>query len=424
MKKFFLVSLSILLMLAMVACSGTSESGSESKDGKVKLDFWVFGSTGYEELAKQYMEEHPNVEIKIQSTQFDDHHNALFTALSAGSGAPDLALIEVNNIERYRDAQDRFYNLYELGAEELKDQYLDWKWRIGESADGSFLYGLPTDIGPTAMYYRKDVFEEAGLPSDPTEVSNLIKTWDDYKEVAKVIKEKTGKPIADNAELVFNALRDQAPEQYFNTNDELIVENNSLIKDAYDYTVELIQEGYIGRNGLWTPEWGAAMEEGSYATLLAPAWMQGVVKGNAPNSKGKWIVTDMPGGAGNWGGSYVAIPKESKYPEEAFAFAKWLLSPEQQLKSFEDMGLFPSTPSVYDEPAFKDYSDEYFGGQNTAEVFAKAADQVKTVYMGKNYSLVQREIVTAITNVSEKKADPEKEWKDAMKRIKQQLQRQ
>lgn len=423
MKRRFAMVLSLLLVFTMAACSNQANDDSSS-DGKVKLDMWVFGSTGYEKLVEEYKKENPNVEIKIQSTQFDDHHNALFTSLSAGSGAPDIAMIEVNNIERFREAQDRFYNLYDYGAEEVKGDYLDWKWRIGENKDGSFLFGLPTDIGPTAMFYRVDVFEEAGLATDPESVKELIPDWNAYAEVAKLIKEKTGKPIADNYELIYNALRDQAPMQYFNEEDELIIENEPYIKEAYDYTVDLIQKGYVGNNGLWTPEWGGAMEDGSYATMLAPAWMQGVVKGNAPNSSGKWMITSMPNGAGNWGGSYLTIPKESKHPEEAYKFIEWLLAPEQQLKSFEDMGLFPSTPSIYDEPSFKEYSDEYFGGMNTAEVFAESAQQVKTVYMGKNYQTVQTEIVNALTNVSKKKADPEKEWDEAIKRIKRQLERQ
>ncbi|MBO8155672.1 MAG: carbohydrate ABC transporter substrate-binding protein [Bacillaceae bacterium] len=424
MRKLSLILLLSFVLILVTACSDTEANGEGSSSDKIKLDMWVFGSTGYEKLADEYMKEHPNVEIKIQSTQFDDHHNALFTALSAGSGAPDIAMIEVNNIERFRQAQDRFHNLYDLGAEEVKDDYLDWKWRLGENADGTFLYGLPTDIGPTAMFYRVDVFKEAGLPTDPESVKKLIPDWDAYAEVARIIKEKTGKPIADNYELIYNALRDQAPVQYFNNEDELIIEKEPYIKAAYDYTVDLIQKGYVGDNGLWTPEWGAAMDKGSYATLLAPAWMQGVVKGNAPNSSGKWMITGMPGGAGNWGGSYLTIPKETKHPEEAYKFIQWLVAPEQQLKSFKEMGLFPSTPSIYNDPSFKDYSDDYFGGINTAQVFAQSAQMVQTVYMGKNYKVVQAEIVNALTNVSKKSADPEKEWKAAVKRIKRQLERQ
>lgn len=420
MKKLRWLGLLVIVLL-LAACSSNDKTDG---DGKVTLDFWVFGSAGYEELAEQYMKENPDVKININFTEMNDLHNNLFTSISAGSGAPDLTMIEISQIAKFLEASDKFYNLYDYGAEEVKDLYLDWKWKQAESVDGNFLLGLPTDIGPTAMFYRVDVFEEAGLPTDPAEVAELISTWEDYYEVAKIIKEKTGKLMSDSPELVFNSLRDQAPEQYFNENDELIIETSPYVKEAYDFATKMIQEGYVGQNSLWTPEWGNAMAEGSYATLLAPSWMVANIKGNAPDAGGKWAVTTMPEGAGNWGGSYIAIPKESKHPEEAYAFAKWLVSPENQYVSFVNNGLMPSAPEVYEKEDFVNFSDEYFGGQNTAEVFAKAAESVKPVYMGKNYAVVNTELINALINVATNGSDPQKEWDDAVERIKSQLERQ
>lgn len=420
MKKLRWLGLLVIVLL-LAACSSNEETDG---DGKVTLDFWVFGSAGYEELAEQYMKENPDVKINVNFTEMNDLHNNLFTSISAGSGAPDLTMIEISQIAKFLEASDKFYNLYDYGAEEVKDLYLDWKWKQAESVDGNFLLGLPTDIGPTAMFYRVDVFEEAGLPTDPAEVAELISTWEDYYEVAKIIKEKTGKLMSDSPELVFNSVRDQAPEQYFNENDELIIETSPYVKEAYDFATKMIQEGYVGQNSLWTPEWGNAMAEGSYATLLAPSWMVANIKGNAPDAGSKWAVTTMPEGAGNWGGSYIAIPKESKHPEEAYAFAKWLVSPENQYVSFVNNGLFPSAPEVYEKEDFVNFSDEYFGGQNTAEIFAKAAESVKPVYMGKNYAIVNTELVNALINVATNGTDPQKEWDDAVERIKSQLERQ
>ncbi|MCM3549783.1 sugar transporter sugar-binding protein [Niallia circulans] len=419
-KKAFGLALASTMLLAACGGGGTEDA---SGDGHVELTFWLFGTTKYEELAEVYMEENPGIKINIQEGDNTDHHNNLFTALSTGSGAPDLALVEINEIERYRDAQDRFINLYDHGAEELKDNYLDWVWETAENRDGDFLFGLPTDIGPTAMFYRTDVFEEAGLPTDPEEVSATIQTWDDYTEMANTIYEKTGTIVTDSPELVYNALRDQAKEHYFNENEELIVENNAAIREAYDRTVELIENGVVGSLELWTPEWGGAMDTGDYATLLGPAWMIAVIQGNAPNAAGNWSIADMPEGAGNWGGSFVTIPTETDHPEEAYDFVKWLLSPENQLQSFVDAGLFPSAPAVYEEEAFINHTDEYFNGLNTAAVFGKAAQQVESVYKGRNYMLVQEEILTALDNVNSNGADPDAEWDAAMKRINDRLQR-
>ena len=52
----------------------------------------------------------------------------------------------------------------------------------------------------------------------------------------------------------------------------------------------------------------------------------------------------MPGGAGNMGGSHLALPKQGKHSKEAVELIKWLTAPEQQKKVFKATGNFPSTP--------------------------------------------------------------------------------
>ncbi|OAK75489.1 ABC transporter substrate-binding protein [Lederbergia galactosidilytica] len=422
MKKWPIFIVLIMLVFSLAACGNDKKTGGSS-DGKVELTFWTYGSTGYDVLVDEYMKENPDVKIKINEGEMEDVLNNLFTSISAGSGSPDIALIEISQIAKFLEAKDQFYNLNDYGAKDEADHFLDWKWAQAQSVDGSFQIGLPTDIGPTTMFYRTDVMEEAGLPTDPDELAAEISTWDDYYQAAKKIKEATGKPITDSPELMFNAIRDQKDQQYFNEDNELIIEET--VKDAYDYTTKMIQEGLVGQNELWTPEWGNAMADGSYATLIgAPPWMIANVKGNAPDAGGKWSITTIPEGAGNWGGSFLTIPKESKHPEEAFDFIAWLTSEDSQLKSFSNNGLFPSTPGVYENEEFLATTDDYFSGASTAKIFAESAQSVKTVYMGVNYPIVNTELTTALTNVAAEGADPQKEWDQAVKRINAQLERQ
>ncbi|MDQ0483964.1 ABC transporter substrate-binding protein [Guptibacillus hwajinpoensis] len=415
-KKNFLAVLSLSTALVLAACGGGGEESSE--DGKVTLDFWTFGATNYESLAEEYMKDNPDVEINVKTSELGDHHNSLFTSISAGTGAPDLAMIEVDQLDRYREAQERFVNLYDLGAEDVQGDYLDWKWNMAESTDDDFLFGLPTDIGPKAMYYNVNVFEEANLPTEPEKVNEMISTPDQFADAAKTVSDETGKPMVDSMEMAYRANMDALEQSYFNEKDELIIDQEgNEVKDAYDYAVSLFEEGYVGSYEMWTPEWATALNKGDFAVEMAPAWLKGYMTENAPEGKGNWRVATLPSEfAGNWGGSYVTIPAETEHSEEAYEFAKWLVSPENQLKSFEESGLFPSTPSVYEMDEFVNNSDEYFGGQNTAATFAEAAKEIPAVYKGPKYVTVNNEVLTALRNVQEG-GDPEKEWKDAVKRI-------
>ncbi|MDY0393705.1 ABC transporter substrate-binding protein [Virgibacillus halophilus] len=223
--KFLLISgLVMVLIFMLAACS--KDSNADGKNEEVTLKFWVFGATNYDELAKEYEKENPGVKVKVKTSENDDHHNGLFTALSAGHGAPDLAMIEIDQLDRFKEAKDRFVNLYDVGADKVKDKYLDWKWEIGESEDGDFLYGLPTDIGPKAMFFRTDLFEKAGLPTDPDKVQEMIQSKDDLIQAGEKIKEKTGKPLVDSMEMAYRAVIDGATESFYDEKGNLLVEND------------------------------------------------------------------------------------------------------------------------------------------------------------------------------------------------------
>lgn len=429
MKKMAVFGISSLLALSLAACSGNNENAtsnnSKDSDEEITLDFWTFGATGYEELAKEYEKENTNIKIKVKSSETADHHDALFTALSAGSGAPDIAMLEIDQFDRFKVAQDRFENLYDLGANDVKDQYLDWKWKSGENTDGDFLFGLPTDIGPKALYYRTDLFEQAGLPTEPEEVAALINSPKEFEKAGLQVKEKTGKPFVDSIEMAFRAYLDAAETAYLTPDNELNLGADSEVKKAYDYAVRLNDLGIVGKFEMWSPEWANAVNNGDFAAELGAGWLKGWMEGNAPDAVGKWKVATLPTEfAANWGGSYIAIPNETKHAQAAYDFIEWLVSPENQLKSFQSHGLFPSAQSVYDMDEFKSNADEFFGGQATAPVFAEAAQDIAGIpYKGEKYFPVHNEILNALKNVQNDGADSEKEWEAAVKRAQDLLNR-
>lgn len=435
-KRLFFFSLLLFLAFSLVACGGEKEDTSvetnnegstpdqeedqKPDDEEVTLNFWTFGAPGYEDLIPEYESENPNVKIKFKTSENADHHDAMFTALSAGTGAPDIAMIEVDQLDRFKQAQDRFVNLFDIGAGDIEDQYQEWAWNTAVNEDGDFMIGLPTDIGPKVLYYRIDVFEDAELPTDPEEVAALIDSPEALKEAAIQVKEQTGKPFVDSMEMAYRAYLDAAPESHLNPDGELLIDKEgSLVKQAYDYAVELNAEGLVGNFEMWTPEWANAVNDGDFAAELGPGWLKGWMEGNAPDASGLFRVATLPTEfSANWGGSFLAIPAETENAEAAYDFIKWLTSPENQLKSFQSHGLFPSAPSVYEMEEFQSNEDEFFGGQITSIVFGEAANDItEAVYKGEKYVSVNDEVLTALTNVQEG-ADPEEEWEAAVQRAK------
>ena len=81
----------------------------------------------------------------------------------------------------------------------------------------------------------------------------------------------------------------------------------------------------------------------------------------------------MPGGGGNWGGSWLAVPTQSKHPKEAYELAKFLTSPEGQVAAFKEAGPLPSSPKALDDPAFLALTNDYFSNAPVGKIFGAGA---------------------------------------------------
>ncbi len=90
------------------------------------------------------------------------------------------------------------------------------------------------------------------------------------------------------------------------------------------------------KTATWSTEWSAGFKNGTFAATFCPSWMTGIVEGNSgAENKGKWDVAAVPGGGGNWGGSWLAVPTQSKYPAEAAELAEFLTNADSQVAAFK-----------------------------------------------------------------------------------------
>lgn len=172
-----------------------------------------------------------------------------------------------------------------------------------------------------------------------------------------------------------------------------------------------------------TPEWGAAIANGDFATVFLPPWMLQNIKNDAPDTAGLWDIALMPEGSGNWGGSFLTIPSQSDHPEEAYAFITWLMSPDNQLDIFEANGNFPSTPGIYDEPAVKELDDGFFIRDDIGAIFAEAATLVKDVYRAPDTAPINTIMQDALGTVADGVAEPEAAWDSAIQEVNRQTSR-
>lgn len=144
--------------------------------------------------------------------------------------------------------------------------------------------------------------------------------------------------------------------------------------------------------------------------------MLGYVKGQAGDGgKGKWDVAKLPGGAGNWGGSYLSIPRAAKHKEQAYQLIEWLTAPEQQAKVFQKQGNFPSSTGAIAQIA--DAKDPYFSGAPIGRIFGDAAKASPVQVLGVHDQNVMQQLTNALSEVERKGVSSDTAWETAKKGV-------
>ncbi|KRV48351.1 sugar-binding protein [Wenjunlia vitaminophila] len=412
----------VLAGALLAACGGSSDGASDSANGKVTITVDLFGSFGYKEagLYAEYERLHPNVTIKQTDTEDEaDYWRSLQTRLAGGAGLADVQGVEVGRIASVTQQQaDKFEDLRKYGADALKGQFAEAKWAAATGRNGEVL-GLGTDVGPEAMCYRTDLLKQAGLPTDREVLSKRWATWDGYLELGRQYKAKAPSKSAwlDSVGSLFSIMIGQEEERYYDDSGALIWETNPAIENAWNASIEASEAGLSAKLDQWSPQWNQAFSAGSFATLPCPAWMLGYIKGQAGETgKGKWDIAALPGGAGNWGGSYLAVPRAAKHKKEAYELIKWLTAPEQQSKIFAKQGNFPSATAAIAQIA--DATDPYFSGAPIGRIFGEAAEAAPVQVLGVHDQNVAQQITNALSEVERKGTKPDKAWENAKKGVK------
>ncbi|WP_460535473.1 ABC transporter substrate-binding protein [Humibacter ginsengiterrae] len=404
------------IVASLVGCSsGGSGSSSASKD----FTFWSFTGINAKADVQAYEKAHPGVHIKLTEVgSSTDTAQALTTAL-AGGKVPDLVLIQAADLPKFVENPDNFVDLNTLGAKKLKPDYAPAIFSQSVAAGGQVL-GVPTDVGGLALSYRKSLFAAAGLPTDPDQVGALMPTWQDFLKVGKEYTAKTGKPFVDNAETsIFYQEIGQGSEQFYNNHTRKLDYTNSQVKSAFDTALQAVDDGITANLTSFSTGWAAGLQKGAFATVATPSWMLGTLKTDAPATKGDWAIAKIPGGSGNWGGSYLAIPKRAAHPQAAWNYIKTSQSPESQLQHFLTSGSLPTTTANYTNPKLLGSTDPFFSDAPTGKIFTEAVANMKSFYVGPDSGQIGTDFLNTIINVENKKISSAQAWSSALSAIKQ-----
>ncbi|MFF0299857.1 ABC transporter substrate-binding protein [Streptomyces sp. NPDC004562] len=351
--------------------------------------------------------------VDLDAIQIGGYYRSkLITTLAGRAHIPDIAGLRGEDMASYLPNADQFVDLRTLGAEKLRSRYLDWKWQQAVAPDGS-LVGLPIDVGPVVHYYQPAVYEKAGLPHEPADVSRELDTWDKFFTAGERLKKRLpGTYILTDVVSVFEMSIGQGTSRFVDE-DRRFIGDGPHVRACWDRAVEAKRRGIVSDIVSGTPDSVSATEKGTLPSQLNASWAAGDLKLAYPKTEGHWRVADCPGGPSNVGGSFLAITKACREPERAFEIISWMLDSRNQAQGFVDAGLFPSTPASYAMPKLRE-PDPFFGGQITMDVFGPAAEKIPVAFNSPYDIALGQPIRDEIKNVGVLGKDPAKAWEDAM----------
>jgi len=141
--------------------------------------------------------------------------------------------------------------------------------------------------------------------------------------------------------------------------------------------------------------------------------MLGYIRTNAPETKGTWDVATVPGGSGNWGGSFATVPTQGKHQKQAIELAKWLTDPAQALTVYQTLGNFPSAVSTWTNPEVADAKDAFFSDAPVGKIFPASLENAPVQVYGPQWGIINTAIGNALTTV-EKGTAPDVAWRKVL----------
>jgi multiple sugar transport system substrate-binding protein len=396
-RAIWWLALGMAATLGLTACGGSDDEGSTDASATVsqaeidkamqtptELTFWTWVPDIQKEV-DLFQRKYPAIKVKVVNAgQGQPHYQKLRTALTAGSGAPDVAQIEFQNIPTFTLTND-LLDLRPYGAGALKDRFVDWTWGQVTGQDGQ-VWAIPQDTGPMGMLYRQDIFDKHGITPP--------KTWAEFADAARKLHAADPNVyltnLASNGSGVWMGLAWQAgakPFEYSGGENIGVSVNDEPSQKLADYWGGLVKEGVVSTDPDFTDQWYQGLNQGKYATWLTAAWGPVFLSTSAKATSGKWRAAPLPqwnageNKAGNWGGSTSAVIKTTKNPIAAAKFAEFLnTDAESTMMLATQQFLFPPTKSTLTNPTFVGQKPEFYGGQQVNELFVQISGTVSTEF--------------------------------------------
>lgn len=347
----------LVVLLALVFVNGCSRQ----EDEITTIRYMAWGNPEQLAVEQQLIDEfektHPNIRVKLFMVPSSSYHQKLQIMLASRT-APDVMRVD----HYYFPAMVRkgYFRCLEPFIE--RDKAFDlsdfFPQALEEGMYRGKLYGMNVLFGPIIIYYNKTMFDRAGIP-DPYELDRRGEwTYSKFLEVCIKLtkKDSSGRYVQ------FGTIMPPDWSTVWAFGGEFV--SPDFRRCTLD-TPEAIRGLQFLKDLRWkyhvtpTPAEAAmsafTFESGRVAMILTWSGQSPIYRKNITDFE--WDIAPMPvGPAGRFTplkGNQLVIYSESKHPEEAWEFVKFMVSPETEMLVYGKLRrAIPTRKSVARDPEY------------------------------------------------------------------------
>lgn len=295
MKK--IISLLTITMLLLAGCSSSSSTSVSSDADRVmdaELDVWMAAgktSDWFKSAVDMYNQEFgSNITLNITEVNTSDYVGKVSPVLAVGEELPEISYIEDGRINRiYSEYPTAYISLEDYGnAEQIENNTISTKTTLMKNATDGVLYGYPQDIAPTLIYYRDDLFKEAGI-----DFENDVKTMEDLYVAGEKVYDETGvKMLGLNSPADTTMYGTLLQSEGINFTDK-----DGNFTPTSNESVAALESLYRAQNSeatstyVTSDQYSSAKQNSS--VIMAGSWWAGMNENDNPDQAGNWKISPL-----------------------------------------------------------------------------------------------------------------------------------
>lgn len=323
-----------LLIFLLAGCFLIFGCGKKIDDAAIgpppEIMMWLSGSEGQavtiKSLAGDFYKK-TGIKVNCEAVSWGDAHSKYLTSI-AGGVAPDIGTMGLTWGAEFGmlDSMVDLAAVYPEDIRAIKATVFPGLWNSIEYKGKVF--GVPFDLTEHILYYRSDIIKEPP------------RTWGELTAVLEELNRSNRGMIFDWGSLNwigYSPFLWQAGGDYYSPDYSRVTIDSPEAEKAMKFFSELYTKYNVPKAKIPLEQ---GMRTGDFPLAISGNWKMDGLRLLAPEIAGKWSIATLPKGPSGKGTAFIGgrimgIFEQSKHKKEAWAFIRYLSTPEIQKTLYE-----------------------------------------------------------------------------------------